>query len=117
MTKFCTCVSCALAVRPSGAVQGHASDAALTPESWLALLLGLMMAMAPAMGVPTQEMLQDTLKSIVVAHMALVAALVFFWQRRKIPSSFVWHKLMWLPLMLASYGLTSMAWSHTYLAG
>ena len=104
-------------VRPSGAVQGHASDAALTPESWLALLLGLMMAMAPAMGVPTQEMLQDTLKSIVVAHMALVAALVFFWQRRKIPSSFVWHKLMWLPLMLASYGLASMAWSHTYLAG
>ena len=38
-------------------------------------MLALMMFLAPALGVPAELMLQDTLKSIVVAFGALVAAL------------------------------------------
>lgn len=75
------------------------------------------MFMTPAFGVPGQEMLQDTLKSIIVAMMTLTAALTYFWQQRATTETLFWHKLMWLPLMLTAYSLASMVWAHTYLAG
>lgn len=80
-------------------------------------LLALMMFLAPALGVPHEEMLQDTLKSIVVSFLALVAALLFFWQQRTRREPLRWHALLWLPLALMAYALGSMAWSHTYLGG
>ena len=80
-------------------------------------LLALMMLLAPALGVPHEEMLQDTLKSIVVSFMALGGALLFFWQQRWRREPLRWHAVMWLPLALMAYALGSMAWSHTYLAG
>ncbi len=80
-------------------------------------ILALMMFLAPALGVPHEEMLQDTLKSIVVSFAALGAALLFFWQRRDRRDPVHWHASIWLPLLLMAYALGSMAWSHTYLAG
>ncbi len=84
---------------------------------WTALLLGLMMLLAAALGVPSEEMLQDTLKSAIVANMTLLAALTFlgFQLRQQNPLRF--HGLLLLPAGLACYAGTSMIWSHAYLAG
>ena len=49
---------------------------------WTVALLALMMFLAPALGVPNELMLQDTLKSIIVSFAALGAALLFFWNQR-----------------------------------
>jgi O-antigen ligase len=109
-----------------------ASEAAQTAEpagkvmpvkgaDWVVSVLAGMMFLAPAIGVPYEEMLQDTLKSIVISFAVLGAALLFFWQRRKPQESPVsgpfWHPLMWFPLALTAYALGSMAWAHAYLAG
>ena len=83
----------------------------------LAAIFALMMFLAPALGVPNEEMLQDTLKSIVVSFAVLAAALVFFWQQRERREPLRWHAVAWLPLVLMAYALGSMAWSHTYLGG
>ncbi|HWP12688.1 MAG TPA: O-antigen ligase family protein [Ramlibacter sp.] len=80
-------------------------------------VLALIMFLAPAVGVPHEEMLQDTLKSIVVSFAALGAALSFFWRQRDRRDPLRWHAVVWLPLLLMAYALGSMAWSHTYLAG
>lgn len=107
------------ALRPQGRFSG--SLAALPPEivrgDWTVILLALMMFFAPAVGVPNEEMLQDTLKSIVVAFSALSAGLLFFWHQRNRRDGLRWHALMWLPLALMAYALGSMVWSHTYLGG
>lgn len=79
-------------------------------------ILALMMFLAPALGVPHEEMLQDTLKSIVVSFAALGASLLFFWQQRDRRDALRWHAVIWLPLLLMAYALGSMAWSHSYLA-
>lgn len=84
---------------------------------WTVVILALMMFVTPAIGVPNEMMLQDTLKSIVVSFAAVGAGLVFFWQQRNRRDSLRWHALMWLPLALMLYALGSMVWSHTYLGG
>ncbi len=84
---------------------------------WTAILLALMFFFTPALGVPHELMLQDTLKSIIVSFMSLGAALIMFWLQRNRRDAMRWHMLMWLPLMLCAYALGSMVWSHTYLAG
>ena len=81
------------------------------------VILALMMFLAPALGVTHEEMLQDTLKSIIVSFGALLGGLAFFWQERGRREALRWHAAVWLPLMLMAYALGSMAWSHTYLAG
>jgi O-antigen ligase len=88
----------------------HAGGAA----AWL-LAAGLLLA--AALGVPGEEMLQDTLKSAIVAFAALFAALSFFFAQRRSNAPLRWHGALWLPLGLAVYALGSMAWSHPYLAG
>lgn len=80
-------------------------------------IFAVMMFLAPALGVPHEEMLQDTLKSIIVSFGALGAALMFFWQERGRHKPLRWHAVMWLPLALMAYALGSMAWSHAYLGG
>jgi len=80
-------------------------------------IFALMMFLAPALGVPNEEMLQDTLKSVVVSFAALGAALLFFWQLRERREPLRWHAVMWLPLLLMSYAFGSMVWSHAYLGG
>ena len=89
----------------------------VTKGDWTAIILSLMMFFAPALGVPHEEMLQDTLKSIIVSFMALGAMLLLFWRQRNRREAFRWHALMWLPLSLMAYALGSMVWSHTYLGG
>jgi O-antigen ligase len=84
---------------------------------WSAIILSLMVFFTPALGVPHEMMLQDTLKSIIVAFMSLGAALSLFWRQRNRRDALRWHFLMWLPLMLCAYALGSMVWAHTYLAG
>ena len=82
---------------------------------WTVIILALMMFLAPAVGVPHEEMLQDTLKSIVVSFAVLGAGLMFFWHQRNRRDALRWHALMWLPLALMFYAIGSMAWSHAYL--
>jgi O-antigen ligase len=82
-----------------------------------ALQLSLMMVLVPALGVPHEELLQDTLKSILVAFFALAASFSFFWQLRKTCEQVAVHGLLLLPLGLLAYALGSMVWSHTYLGG
>jgi O-antigen ligase len=81
------------------------------------MVFAIMMFFTPASGVPNEEMLQDTLKSILVSFAALIAALVFFWEQRNRATPLRWHGVMWLPLLLMAWALGSMAWSHTFLAG
>ncbi len=84
---------------------------------WTLAMLALMIFLAPAIGVPSEELLQDSLKSMVVSFGAVLAGLLFFWSRRQRHAPLHWHALMWLPLSLMVYALGSMLWSHTYLAG
>jgi O-antigen ligase len=81
------------------------------------LALAWMMVLLPALGVPSELVVQDTLKSAIVAFGVLGSALLFFWQRRSQTVTIQWHGLMWLPITLMFFALGSMAWSHTYLAG
>lgn len=83
---------------------------------WTAILLALMMFFTPALGVPHEEMLQDTLKSIIVSFVTLGAALILFWRQRNRRDAMRWHFVMWLFIALMLYALGSMIWSHTYLA-
>ncbi len=99
------------------ATNGGTLPLEITRGDWTALIFALTIFFAPALGVPHEEMLQDTLKSIVVAFGALGAALLFFWQQRNRRDGLRWHALMWLPLSLMVYALGSMIWSHTYLGG
>lgn len=82
-----------------------------------ALVLSLMMLLVPALGVPHEELLQDTLKSILVTFFTLAGSFTFFWHWRNTPVRLVWHVVLWLPLCLMAYALGSMTWSHPYLAG
>jgi O-antigen ligase len=82
-----------------------------------AWLLAAMMVLAPALGSHSEELLQDTLKSIVVSFFALSVALVFFWEIRKGDHVVHVHGLLVFPVSLMLYALGSMAWSHTYLGG
>ncbi len=84
---------------------------------WTARLLALMLLLAPALGATTEEILQDTLKSIVVSICALLGALVFLWERERAGAAVRWHALTALPLLLMLYALGSMVWSHAYLGG
>ena len=80
-------------------------------------VLALMIFLAPALGAPYEELLQDTLKSMLVSFAALVAGLLFFLHQRNRLDGLRWHAVMWLPLGLMLYALGSMVWSHTYLGG
>ena len=81
------------------------------------ILLSLMMLLVPAMGVPGEELLQDTLKSILVSFFALAASVSFFWPQRQQKGEMHFHSLLCFPLVLMAYALGSMAWSHAYLGG
>ena len=91
---------------PEPAADGRASS-----------LLALMMVLAPGLGFPGEEMLQDTLKSIVVCFFALFAAGLFLLAQKNRTEPLRWHAILWLPLLLCAYALGSMAWSHAYLGG
>jgi O-antigen ligase len=106
----------------NGAASGRAPAAPALPleverGDWTVAILALMMFLTPAIGVPNELMLQDTLKSAVAAFSAVGAGLLFFWQQRNRRDGLRWHAIMWLPLALMFYALGSMVWSHTFLGG
>ncbi|MBX3660624.1 MAG: O-antigen ligase family protein [Ramlibacter sp.] len=107
----------ARARRPAAPAVSLSLPVEITRGDWTVLILSLMMFFAPALGVPHEEMLQDTLKSIVVSFAALGAGLLFFWHQRNRRDGLRWHAIVWLPVALTLYALGSMVWSHTYLAG
>lgn len=104
-------------VRPKVTQALLALPAEIGKGDWTAIILSLMIFFTPALGVPHEMMLQDTLKSIIVAFMSLGAALVLFWRERNRRDALRWHFVMWLPLMLCVYALGSMFWAHTFLSG
>lgn len=89
----------------------------IAKPNWTALLLSLMILIVPAVGASTEELLQDTLKSIVVAAFALAAAFAYFWHAHHAKTLVHVHGLLYLPLGLMVYALGSMLWSHPYLGG
>ncbi len=111
----------AAAASAQSALPASSAGAALPPEigrgDWTVVILALALLLAPALGVPHEDMLQDTLKSIVLSFAVLGAALLFFWHQRQRRQPLRWHAVVWLPLLLTAYALASMAWSHPYLAG
>jgi O-antigen ligase len=86
-------------------------------------VLSVGMALAAGAGVPAEELLQDTFKSMVMGAAVLLASLVWCWGRVGQPAAAAptqalrWHPLLMVPVGLAAYALGSMVWSHTYLAG
>lgn len=103
---------------PSGGASGAAPSQA---GGAAAAVLCALVFLAPAVGMPTEEVLQDTLKSALVSVLALVAAGLLCWRQRGPATAATaplrWHGVLWLPLLLAAFALASMAWSHRYLAG
>jgi tetratricopeptide (TPR) repeat protein len=86
------------------------------PTAWVVGLLALTMFLAPALGATSERLLQDTLKSMIVAFGGLLAALLLCWSIARDQAPPRWHVLLWLPISLMVYAAGSMLWSHTYLA-
>ena len=82
----------------------------------LVKLLTGMMVLLPAIGYPTEELLQDTLKSILVSFFTLATVIYLFFNIIKQPSKLTLHSILLLPLCLLFFALVSMYWSHSYLS-
>ena len=108
-------------VPSSRAISRQLSDqpSVLPPGSHIVMLVVAgMLALMPAAGMPNELVLQDTLKSSILAAGTLGAAWVWWWAQRGQAQVVVrWHGILLLPLALLVYALGSMLWSHTYLAG
>lgn len=90
----------------------------------IAVLAATLLVM-PVAGIPGEWVLQDTLKSTLLAMGTLLAALMALVvvlkqsvkANRALPTPALrWHGLLAFPLVLCAYALGSMVWSHTYLA-
>lgn len=82
-------------------------------------ILAVTLAVVPISGIPGEWVLQDTLKSALLAIGVLCAAIAYGWTSRssaETPRLRI-HGLLLFPALLCVYALFSMAWSHTYLAG
>jgi O-antigen ligase len=91
------------------------SRAALACLMTLAVLL-------PIAGIPGEWVLQDTLKSTLLAAGVLLAVAAWWLAQRRAldhgaTPTWTWHGLLALPLVLMVCALVAMGWSHTYLAG
>ncbi|MBK9574521.1 MAG: O-antigen ligase family protein [Rhodoferax sp.] len=86
------------------------------PTAWVVGLLALTLFLAPAAGATSELLLQDTLKSMIVAFGVLLSSLLLCWRTARQHEPPLWHLLLWLPLGLMAYAVGSAVWSHTYLA-
>ena len=82
-----------------------------------ALLLASMMALVPAIGATSEDLLQDTLKSMVVAFFVLTACWLHLWQVRRQSLVINLHGVLLFPILLTVYAFSSIFWSHAYLGG
>jgi len=80
------------------------------------LILAAALFVTPAVGVPHEDMLQDTFKSGLMALAVFMAAAVFFFGRRRQASTLVIHWAMALAPILCIWALASTAWGHQWLA-
>lgn len=83
---------------------------------WPARILACTLFLIPAVGVPHEYLLQDSLKSALAAFGILSAGLVFFARHLSQYRSFAWHWIVWIPAVLCLYSFGSIAWGHPYLA-
>lgn len=98
-------------------MSADASRSMLPPDHRVVAVLAAMMFLTPALGVPSELVLQDTLKSALVAFGTLIAALLLCRARLREAAGLAWHPVLWLPVLLLAWALGSVAWSHPYLAG
>ncbi len=91
----------------------HASSPA---AAWI---LAVTLAVVPMSGIPGEWVLQDTLKSALLAFGVIGAALAFVCSKLQTQETGAIrvHGLLLFPAVLSAYALGSMAWSHSYLAG
>lgn len=87
-----------------------------TPN-WTALLLSLLFFLAPASGVPSDELLQDTWKSALVAIFVFASAISLLLEKYRRKEQFFVPFVFWIFAALGVYALASMVWSHAYLGG
>lgn len=73
--------------------------------------------MLPAMGVPSEELLQDTFKSGLLALSILSIFFIYSLDLYKDPRKITIHYAVYLPVLLFLYATASMRWSHMFLAG
>ncbi len=92
------------------------SESPSTPSN-VVMLLAAMLLLVPALGTSSHVLIQDTLKSTLVAFFALSTAMLWSWQMRRQRTPLVLHPLLWGPLALMLYALGSMVWSHAFLGG
>ncbi|MBK6569060.1 O-antigen ligase family protein [Candidatus Aalborgicola defluviihabitans] len=76
-----------------------------------------MMALVPAIGATSEDLLQDTLKSMVVAFFVLTACWLHLWQVRRQSLVINLHGVLLFPILLTVYAFSSIFWSHAYLGG
>ncbi len=83
-----------------------------------AWILAVTLVLVPISGIPGEWVLQDTLKSALLALGVIGAALAFVWSKLQTKETGVLqvHGLLLFPTVLSIYALGSMAWSHSYLA-
>ena len=90
-------------------------------ERSAATVIALLFLLLPAIGSWSETLVQDTLKSALLAIGTLVATVLFAAYRQRTPASasqaLRWHPVLLIPIALTLYALFSMAWSHAYLAG
>jgi O-antigen ligase len=92
-------------------------QAAANPNDKIVRGLGIMLLLTPAMGVPSEYMLQDTLKSMLVSFFVIGLALWFVY-RSKSSTEWRFHGVLGFPVLVGLCALGSMLWAtNAYLAG
>ena len=85
-------------------------------------LFALTLLLVPTLGALHDTLIQDTLKSALLAIGTLLTTALLLAHRAALPDlaphriAPQWHPAFLIPMALAAYALFSMAWSHTYLA-
>lgn len=79
-------------------------------------VIALPLAIAPAFGAWTEEMMQDTLKSALISLFVICGLLALYWQTFHRQKSFTNSFAIVPPLALFVHAAIGTQWSHTYLS-
>lgn len=80
------------------------------------LVLVAMLVLLPAIGSSTETLLQDTLKSSIASIFVLVSAIYLTFEKKEY-TKIALHPISWVFTLAALFSLSSIFWSHAYLAG
>ena len=94
------------------------SEVQALPGQWAWVCICALFLLLPAVGAPVETLLQDTLKSALVAVFTALAWVAAFGSARS-GNGFElrWHPALWGAVLLTLYACGSMVWSHPYLGG